>query len=270
MTAPAPIPPGFMLRHIGDGPIAVERHLWGFGGLHGGLALALMVAAMGQHAPGESRLRSASIQLHQPLTGTIPITTALRRSGRTTTIGAQAGSDGVVLADATAIFAAERQTSLLPVAPLAPPAPPVLDCERFVVPPELVPISAFIDIRPVGANRPYAGCPEPELTAWARLTEDDQPPDALRLIVLLDALAPSYAAVLSAPLPIPTVVLTANVGHRATPAASPWVLLHARTRWADTDAWLEEQIEAWAPDGTHLGSASQLRLVRVPSARSPS
>ena len=63
-------------------------------------------------------------------------------------------------------------------------------------------------------RRPYAGGPRPVLTAWLRLTDDDQPPDIFRLIMLMDALAPSYAAVLTTLQAIPTVELTV----RYTPA----------------------------------------------------
>jgi hypothetical protein len=41
------------------------------------------------------------------------------------------------------------------------------------------------------------------------------------------------------------------------------VLLHARTRAASGDGWIDEEIHAWGPDGTHLGSAQQLRLIRA-------
>jgi hypothetical protein len=117
-----------------------------------------------------------------------------------------------------------------------------------------------MEIRPVGHNRPYAGCPEPELTAWIRLTEDDEPPDAYRLLLLMDALAPSYAAVLTDLQLIPTVELTVRPGQGLQHASSPWILLQARTRWANPDGWMDEQIDAWDPDGIHLGSAHQLRI----------
>ena len=45
------------------------------------------------------------------------------------------------------------------------------------------------------------GGPTPELVAWIRLVADDEPPDELRMITLIDALAPSYAAVMTAPAP---------------------------------------------------------------------
>jgi hypothetical protein len=79
----------------------------------------------------------------------------------------------------------------------------------------------------------------------------------------MDALAPSYAAILSALAPIPTVELTVRPSENLPRASSPWVLLQARTRAASADGWIDEEIQAWGPDGAHLGSAQQLRLIRA-------
>ena len=83
----------------------------------------------------------------------------------------------------------------------------------------------------------------------------------------MDALPPSYAAILSALAPIPTVELTVRPGQSLARASSPWVLLHARTRAASADGWIDEEIHAWGPDGAHLGSAQQLRLMRPATAK---
>nr|WP_275563840.1 acyl-CoA thioesterase domain-containing protein [Streptomyces sudanensis] len=131
------------------------------------------------------------------------------------------------------------------------------------MPPEFVPISVSMEIRPVGTARPYAGGPDPELVAWVRLLEDDAPPDVFRFVFLMDALAPSYAAVLSELVLVPTVELTVRPGAGLAGASSPWVLLRARTLAATPGGWVDEQIDAWGPDGTHLGTAHQLRVVRA-------
>jgi hypothetical protein len=99
------------------------------------------------------------------------------------------------------------------------------------------------------------------LTAWLRLTEDDQPPDVFRLIMLMDALAPSYAAVLTTPQAIPTVELTVRYAGGLQGASSPWILLRASTTWVSADGWLNEHLDAWDPAGTHLASADQLRTI---------
>ncbi|XVQ14896.1 thioesterase family protein [Spirillospora sp. CA-255316] len=271
MTTAAPMPPGVLLRAPDDGPIVPDERLRGFGGLHGGLALALLTSAMQRHAPGLV-LRSASARLHRALTGEFTIVTRVLRPGRVTTLAAEAiagdqGADGAAAGegpqvDASAIFAEPRAVDGPVLAPPAPAAPPPPECEIFQIPPEFVPISQFWQIRPVGPNRPYAGGAEPELTAWVRLLEDDDPPDVHRLILLMDALAPAYAAMLTGLRLIPTVELTVRPGDGLAGAGSPWVLLRARTRSAGASGWNEETVDAWDPTGAHLGSAHQLRLLR--------
>ena len=144
---------------------------------------------------------------------------------------------------------------------LYPSVPPHGDCERFDIPAGLVPISAFLEVRPTDDSRPYAGGARPVLTAWLRLTEDDRPPGLYRLIMLMDALAPSYAAILTAPQPVPTVELTVRCADDLGHATSPWILLRASTTWASADGWLNEHLDAWDPARTHLASADQLRTV---------
>jgi hypothetical protein len=80
------------------------------------------------------------------------------------------------------------------------------------VPPELVPSGQRLEVRPLGLARPYVGGHRAELLAWLRLTEDDAPPDDERTVVLMDSLAESYAALLEAPLPIPTVTFSVTTG----------------------------------------------------------
>jgi hypothetical protein len=123
------------------------------------------------------------------------------------------------------------------------------------------PIGAFLEVRPTDDSRPYAGGTRPVLTAWLRLTEDDRPPDLYRLTMLMDALAPSYAAIPTAPRPIPTVELTVRCTDDLLRATSPWILLRASTTWASADGWLNEHLDAWDPARTHLASADQLRTV---------
>lgn len=255
--------PAQLLRRAPSERIDAEPHLWGFGGVHGGLTLAMLTRAMSAEAPPDARLRTASARMHRPIDGPFAVSTELVRAGRTTTVSARAAVDTDVRAHATASFATVQGAapSSHPAFAAGPPRAPAPErCERFAVPPEFVPISAFMEVRPVGPNRPYAGGDEPALTAWIRLIEDNDPLDAYRLLVLLDALAPSYAAVLGALQMIPTFELGARIVDPPR-STSPWTLLHARTVWATADGWLEEHIDAWDLGGVHIASAHQLRRV---------
>lgn len=261
MTALTTITAAQFLVATGPGPVDVPANLYGFGGLHGGIALARLTATMAAQAP-DGVLRATSAHFHRPLRDRFTVTTDLRRRGsRATTVAADAvGMTGDVSLSATAVFGPAAGADPTVPGPTAPPdAADPHAWDVFEIPIEFVPVAATTEIRPVGSNRPYADGDRAELTAWVRMVDDDAPPDVLRLIFLMDALAPSYAAVLAEPRPVPTVEL--SVRPQQVHPTSPWVLLQARTV-AARDGWVDEHIEAWDIDGTHLGSAHQLRVVR--------
>jgi Thioesterase-like superfamily len=266
----AAIPPGRWLEQSEPGDtIQAPPHLWGFGALHGGLTLAVLTRTMQQAGADDGLVRSVTGRLHHPINAPFTTTTAHPHRGRATA-EATDHATGTTLTSASLVSSPARSASFPVLASQCPTAPPAAKCQPFVVPPEFVPISAFMQIRPVGRNRPYAGGEHPELTAWVRLTEDDHPPDLHRMIVLLDALAPSYAAILTELHPIPTVELTVRPAHRLDQATSPWVLLHAATLSATPDGWLHEHIDAFDPTGMHLASADQLRTTTTPARREDS
>lgn len=247
-----------------DGVVDASRRVWGFGGVHGGLTLASLTRAMRAEVPTEARERALTARFHRRINGAFGTQTRVVRAGRTITIEAQATVDGEVHAHATGTFATTQASAAgrhRDFGAQAPPAPDPEDCEPLTIPADFVPISSYMEVRPVGPNRPYAGGQEPALTAWIRLSEDDEPPTPLRLLVLLDALAPSYAAVLDRPRTIPTTELSVRIVNPPR-SPSPWALLHAQTTWARADGWLEEHIDAWDPTGVYLASATQLRRLR--------
>lgn len=243
--------------------------LLGFGGLHGGLTLGMLAATL-QQAGARRSMRYATGQFLRPATGALDIAVDTGRTGRATTRGeATLLSDGSVAAKASVVFAmdpsgSDRNTFAAPnVAPAMPEVDPPERCTPFSIPEEFVPFSRHVEIRPADDNRPFTGGTDPSLTAWIRLVEDDRAPDGPRLITLLDALAPSYAAVLDELLPIPTLELgvrLTGLHDRDDADDSPWVLLRAVTR-SSVDGWVDERLDAWSPAGIHLAGATQVRLV---------
>ncbi|WP_218834765.1 thioesterase family protein [Burkholderia ubonensis] len=249
-----------------DAQIELDHSWWGFGGVHGGLALGLLTAAMQAGAEGRT-LRQISGQFRRPLREPFDLCVSERSSGRSVSwFEADALESGRAAISASAVFVAPDNRDgipgLLPVTPTMPTVPPPAQCPIFTIPPDFVPFARHTEIRPVGPARPFSGGAEPELMAWLRLVDNDLPPDEARLIVLMDSLAPSYAAVLEIPMVIPTVTFTVAPGDGLTTVTSPWVLLRARTHACRRDGWLREQLDAWAPDGAYLGSSEQLRVVR--------
>lgn len=143
---------------------------------------------------------------------------------------------------------------------VAPPG----DCPSYALPTELVPFGGSVELRPATASRPFANGDDPELTAWIRLADDDRPVDLLRLIMLLDALAPSYSAVLTDVALLPTVQLAVHPTDGLLGTTSPWLLVRAATTAMSADGWCHESLDAWTPDGAHVGVAEQVRLLLAP------
>lgn len=240
--------------------LTLPPSLWGFGGVHGGLALALVVRAM-QRAAGDRTLRSIHAQFKKPLRDPFVVEVDDEGQGRTVSwIGARAIVHGTATLRASAVFSV-GDSGPAHASPAMPDVAQPENCPTVGIPREHAPpFLRRTELRPVGSARPYTGGPKPELTAWLRLVDDDVPPDDSRLIVLMDSLAPSYLAVLRAPVALPTVTYSVSIGSGLAQASSPWILVRARTDLASHD-WVYERLDAWAPDGTYLGAGEQLRLV---------
>lgn len=235
---------------------------WGFGGLHGGLALSLVASSI-EHSVPDHPLRSITGQFHRPIRETFTIESHVVRTGRSVA-AVQAtghGSAGVCLT-ATAIFGSDQEPGVPVYAPDAPdvPGPDLLETLHGMD--DKVPVLAQVDVRPVGSIQPYAAAAEPVMTAWMRVKGREAPVDPCSVIFFLDALPPSYTAVLTQPRPVPTLEASAHV--TANLPTSPWVLIRSRTVRASEAGWVTELIDAWDPDGAHLGSAQQLRVASVP------
>jgi acyl-CoA thioesterase len=240
------------------------RTFHGFGGLHGGLVTARLLRSAATEVPANYVPVEISAHLVRRATE-VPVATStvlhLGRSGALTSSYAET-EDGTVALAQTVFRVGSPDPPPLTVAPPAPPntAGPAHH-DRFVVPVELVPISAFMEIRPATPNLPYTGAAVPELSSWIRLIEPIDDP-LQRLCILADALAPSYAAVLNDWASIPTSRMTIRFTPAALSTDFDWVHIRSVTAEAQADRWLTEKIDLWAAGGDLLASASQLRIVR--------
>lgn len=256
--------PGALLRLPAGERFLLGRQVWGFGGVHGGLSLALLTAAMAEQAP-DATPRSVTARFHRPITDEFTVSASTVRAGRSiSTLTARATSSKGVHVEATGVFSSVPPGTFEPIVPPAPAVPEPADCDRVPILTEYVPIGDYVEVRSADGNQPLASGERPELTAWVRFTEDDDAPDIRRLICLIDALPPSFYSMLDRLYLVPTVELSINFGDGVGAAASPWVLLAARTRVLNSSGLLDEHVDAWAADGTYLGTAHQLRLAREP------
>lgn len=250
------------LASLGREELDAPEHLWGFGGLHGGLLLAVLAERAQRSAPGVP-LRSVTGRYHRAVRDRFTVSAVpLKERGSVLAFATQARSGETLFADAT-VMLGTAQSDRFPSRTLqAPPVPPPAACPVLPVPREFVPASSQVQVRLAGPNQPYGAQPDAQLLAWVRITTDDLAPDTLRLLFLLDVLAPSYSAVLDEMRPVPTLELGAQFTGPLREDASPWLLLSARTDHAPGDGWLIEDFDAWAEGGQHVAAARQTRIIR--------
>jgi hypothetical protein len=250
-----------LLDHPPLSTVSAPPELFGFGGLHGGLGLALLTASMARHVDGRP-LRSVVGHFLRPMREELKMSATLDHAGGTSTVvsGSIVDPDGRPSLSAVGTFGRSGPTISRTGVP-RPPVPPPHHCPSYALPTELVPFGASVDLRPATAGRPFANGDEPELMAWIRLVGDDRPVDVMRLIMLLDALAPSYSAVLTEVALLPTVQLAVHPSDGLLGSTSPWLLVRAATTSMSADGWCHESLDAWTPDGIHVGGAEQVRLL---------
>lgn len=259
----SPLTPGTLLSAPPGERYHLDRRLWGFGGVHGGLSVALLTVAMAELRPAGA-LRGVTAIFHRSVTGEFTVSATPVRVGRSiSTFAARAVSGDEVAVAATGLFCAAPAGSFPTLSPPPPAVPPPADCDVFPILVEHVPVGEFVQIRPVDEHRPLAGEDRPDLTAWVRFTEDDLAPDLPRLLCLIDVLPPSYYSMVDRLYLIPTVELSIRLSDGVPAVPSPWVLLQATTTAVDSSGLLQERVDAWARDGTYLGTATQLRLARA-------
>lgn len=234
----------------------------GFGGLQGGLVAAVALREMRAASPDGVVPVELTAHLVRPVTERPDVRAEVAHAGRTSLVTATVSSAGLTSAVATAVLAAPREADVPTLqVPLPDVDHPLEHARPFVVPPEFVPISTRIEVRPATAPLPFSASSEPNLRAWIRLLEPVVDPWE-RLLVLADALAPSFSAVMTDLRAIPTVRTTVRFTPEVATKDFSWVLVDATTTEASDDGWLTEVITIWHPDGTTLATSSQLRTVR--------
>ncbi len=251
------------LHASGQIETADQKAFNGFNGLHGGLAVAMLVGQMRKLVPPGRQLVAVTARFIRPLAGPIVVDASVVRNGTAvTTACASAASESGTCVETNATFGVPAERKI----PLFAPEMPADIVERssaplFVIPPEFVPISERMEIRAATKELPYSGSADPVLCGWIRL-KDDVPATDERITILIDSLAPSYTAVLTELRAVPTVEMSAQLAAGAADSAFDWVLVRATTTSADAYGFVRESIDMWTEGGVYLASCTQVRIVR--------
>ena len=232
-------------------------------GLHGGLAAALLLHRMRPHVPDGRELVALTTRFLRPIGTGAVITAEPTVSGSVvTSINATTSANGKVGLHASAVFTSPQESDTRLVAPAMPDGiTHWKDAEPFSIPPEFSPVAARMEIRPALPVFPYTDAEKPIMCGWIRL-RDEVPAVDERLVILADALGPSYLTVLTEPKATPTIEMSVQLSDAALHTEFDRVLVYAETTSADARGWLGERIEVWSADGVHLATAHQVRIVR--------
>ncbi|MGY1619458.1 thioesterase family protein [Geodermatophilus sp. SYSU D00691] len=216
-------------------PLRIGPSWRSFVGIQGGVVVGHLLAAAARSSGRAPRAVAAHLLRSVAADADVDVSAVPDRTGTTGSVRAELRQGGA-LAAVGQVLTLDRPPS--PVVEVPPgPLPAVEDGEPFRLPRELVPIADHTEIRALGTSRPLAGGPEPRLHAWVRIHGEPDP--LVRLGVLMDALPPSLFAVWTAPVPVPTVELTAHLTG-ALPDADEWVRVDQRTTWHDADVAVDD------------------------------
>ncbi|WP_156759884.1 thioesterase family protein [Microbacterium karelineae] len=246
---------------------SIPTSVWGYGGLHGGLAMSVAAAAAQRALPGYV-LRSVTGQLYRPIRESFALDVRRTHAGRRVAMFEATITDRArpcatitsILGTSAGLAAVGDQTRNR--APIPPTVHPPFDhAEKHWT----IPVAVLQDVEVRLVDTAAADSPDDRssLMAWVRLKAQSAPPSVASLAFFLDVLPPSHTAFMERGTPVPTVEFSA---HFAGPApATEWVLVRARSTREVDDGWGSETIDIWDELGTHLASARQLRLP-VPGA----
>lgn len=160
--------------------------------IYGGLSAALCLAAVNRHAPDLPPLRSAQLAFIGPATGTLTMTPAILRRGKSTVfVGADLSGEDGLATRAAFCFGAARTSS---VHHEGIPAPQVKEPEAspqfFRDVPGLNFVKNF-DGRLAAGSFPFSKAPEPSMTLWLRHRDEKVVPSIVPLVALTDAPPPA-------------------------------------------------------------------------------
>ncbi|CAM3004014.1 thioesterase family protein [Prescottella defluvii] len=242
-----------MTTTLGSFPSRFDDSWRAFDGIHGGMVLAAMLRAAAVETGAVPA--AATAHFYAPVRpGPIETTVRVGPPGRSA--GVQVGIGTV----ASALVRMSRGSAAAQCAPTVEAVAYPEELAKLEIPIDFVPFAQHLDIRPINAARPFAGGSDPEFDVWIRLGPGLEFTGVERAAILLDALPPGLFATRTAPIPIPTVELTAHFAPAAGASGGPWHRLRHRTVWWTSDECVDET-ELFTADGELAAQARQLRRI---------
>lgn len=252
----------FGARPTGDGrwSATIDRSWWGWSGPHGGAIAALAVRVGADAAPGTS-VRALDLRfVGKPDGAELFLAPSVREVGRHTRIvDVSITQAGVEIASASVTAGRVGESGPTDVVDRSASVPGPERLDFFMIPPEIVPMGAHLDLRPVDGPLPLTGADEPWMRAWIT-TRTPMAVDAGYLALLADCLPPAVFPTLTAPLALPTVAFSMHVTSPLDDATPAPILVHTRNI-STSGGWSVDDTSLRDRGGRLLACARQSRRV---------
>ncbi len=246
----------------GDGrwSATIDPTWWGWSGPHGGAIAALAVRVAAEAAP-EGSVRALDLRfVGKPGGGELILTPSVREVGRhTRVVDVEVTQAGVEIATAAITAGRVGESGSADVIDRISGVPGPEGLDAFMIPPEIVPMGAQLDLRPVDGPLPLTGASEAWMRAWIT-TRTPMAVDAAYLALLADCLPPAVFPTLTAPLALPTVAFSMHVTAPLDDPTPAPVLVHTRNT-STSGGWSVDDTTLRDRGGRLLASARQSRRV---------
>lgn len=252
----------FGARPTGDGrwSATIDPSWWGWSGPHGG-AIAGLAARVGADAAPDASVRALDLRfVGKPDGGELILTPSVREVGRYTRIvDVTVTQAGVEVATASVTAGRVGDAEITDVVDRISGVPGPEGLAAFRIPPDIVPMGARLDLRPVDGPLPLTGASESWMRAWIT-TRTPMAVDAAYLALLADCLPPAVFPTLTAPLALPTVAFSMHVTAPLDDPTPAPVLVHTRNT-STSGGWSVDDTSLRDRNGRLLASARQSRRV---------
>lgn len=226
--------------------------------LYGGMAAALCFEAATRTIPDLPPLRSAQVAFAGPATGEVAVRAQLLRRGKSSAfVGcALSGADGPATT-ATFCFAADRSSAYTHEPRSMPEVQGAQDCPSLFGGFPGPDFAQHFEMRLAGGSRPMSGG-APELLAWVRFRQTEQPRGVAALIALGDALPPAAMGLFTAPAMISSMTWSFEVlDPGAAEAGADWWLMEAAAEHV-AHGYSSQRMRIWTQEGLLVVTGRQL------------
>ncbi len=254
-----------LIQAVRSNPQALEvPATWGQGRAgFGGLAVALVYAAMQAKVPAGRVVRSLAVSFVGPLAVDVPVSfevEVLREGKAVSQVLGRAMQNGQVVTLVQGSFGAARVSAINVPAAAAPLMKPAAECQELPYIENVTPeFTRYLAMRWAVGGMPFSNNKSREMGGWVRLREHEpvEQLNEVHLLALVDAWPPAVLSHLNAPAAGSSLTWTIEfMQPLADLSTLDWCMYHAQIEHA-RDGYGHIAAELWSPNGELLALSRQ-------------